>query len=183
MSVQTFTPYQQLDAIRANDERTLRQLYTAIYPKVEKYILQNSGSTEQAKDIYQEAFIALWRNVQLDKFTPTGDGAINAYLFQIAKNKWLDHLRSATINKTVSLKENHHEVMTFEEYNDKDTERINSIKENFKQLGDNCKELLTRFYYKKQSLKEIADVLEWTEATAKNNKYRCMERLRNMMTQ
>jgi len=180
MSVQIFTS--QLNAIKANDEKTLQQLYSAVYPNVEHYILLNSGTTDQAKDIFQEAFIAMWRNVQLGKFQPQGENSITAYLFQIAKNKWMDHLRSANVNKTVSLKENHQDLMTFESYNDKDTERLASIKESYKKLGNSCKELLTRFYYKKQSLKEIADALEWTEATAKNNKYRCMERLRNMMT-
>jgi DNA-directed RNA polymerase specialized sigma24 family protein len=30
-------------------------------------------------------------------------------------------------------------------------------------------------------LKEIAKDMGWTEATAKNNKYRCMEKLRSMI--
>lgn len=182
MATQAFTPYQQIEAIKANDERALQQLYKANYPLVEKYVLQNSGTTDEAKDIYQEAFIALWRNIQLDKFTPTGNGALNAYLFQIAKNKWMDHLRSAIVKKTTTLDEKHQPAMTFEELNDNDVERLKLIKEKFSDLGENCRELLTRFYYKKQSLKEIADALNWTEATAKNNKYRCMERLRAMMT-
>lgn len=182
MSARIDAPYQQLDAIKANDEKALQHIYTAGYPPVERFVLQNSGTEDDAKDIFQEAFVAMWRNVQLDKFVPTGEGSLNAYLFQIARHKWMDHLRSATVKKTTTLEEKHDITMTFEEMNDKDAERLKAIKEKFKELGDNCRELLIRFYYQKQSLKDIAASQEWTEATAKNNKYRCMERLRKLVT-
>ncbi len=182
MSVRSDAPYQQLDAIKANDEKALQHLYAANYPAVERYVVQNSGSSDDAKDIFQEAFVAMWRNIHLGKFVPTGEGSLNAYLFQIARYKWMDHLRSTLVKKTTTLEEKHEHTMTFEEVNDKDIEKLNIIKEKFKQLGKNCRELLILFYYRKQSLKDIAELLEWTEATAKNNKYRCMERLRTMIT-
>lgn len=181
MSPGSIAPSQQLDAIKANDEKALQDLYTANYKLVEKFVLQNSGTKDDAKDIFQEAFIATWRNVHLDKFTPTGEGSLNAYLFQIARFKWLDKVRSSNVKKTITLEEKHEQLMTFEEWNDRDTERLQLIRDKFRLLGDSCRELLTRFYYKKESLKDIAAEMNWTEATAKNNKYRCMERLRNMI--
>lgn len=150
MSTNTLDSYQQLHAIKANDDKTLQQLYKDNYTNVERFVLQNNGSSDEAKDIYQEAFIAFWRNIQLEKFVPENAGSINAYLFKIAKFKWMDHLRSATYKKTTSLEDKHENVMTFEEYNDNDQQHINSIKEKFKQLGDNCRDILTRFYYRKQ---------------------------------
>src|SRR5690349_2029 len=82
-----------ISRIKAHDEQALKKLYTDNYPRVEHYILNNSGSVEDAKDLYQEAFIATWRNIMLGKFTAVHEGSENAYLFQIAKNKWLDVLR------------------------------------------------------------------------------------------
>ncbi|HTN46829.1 MAG TPA: sigma-70 family RNA polymerase sigma factor [Flavipsychrobacter sp.] len=181
MSTPTFSVRQQLEAVKANNEKVLQQLYTANYGNVERYVLQNSGSVDEAKDIFQEAFIAAWRNIQLDKFVPAGENSLNGYLFQIAKHKWMDHLRSTTVKKTTTLDENLDDAMTFEEVSDNDVQRIKSIREQFKNLGDNCRELLVRFYYKKQALKDIATALKWTEATAKNNKYRCMEKLRTLV--
>lgn len=181
MSTPTFSVHQQLEAVKANNEKVLQQLYTANYGNVERYVLQNSGSVDEAKDIFQEAFIAVWRNIQLDKFVPAGENSLNGYLFQVAKNKWMDHLRSAIVKKTTTLNENLDDTMTFEQVNDNDVQRIKSIRAQFKNLGENCRELLVRFYYKKQALKDIAAALEWTEATAKNNKYRCMEKLRTLV--
>ena len=63
------TPLQEnfTDRFKNNDEQVLKYLYVTNYAKIEKYVLSNSGTIDEAKDIYQEAFIAVWRNVQLDK--------------------------------------------------------------------------------------------------------------------
>ncbi len=66
----TYSAFEQLMRIKANDEKVLGELYRHNYRKVENYILKNSGTAEHAKDIFQEAFLALWPNVQLNKFQP-----------------------------------------------------------------------------------------------------------------
>jgi RNA polymerase sigma factor (sigma-70 family) len=171
--------YVQLQAIKANDEPALKQLYEENYPKVEKYVLENNGSQDEARDIYQEAFVAVWRNVQLDKFQPRSNTALNGYLYQVAKNKWLDHLGSAHHLKVVPLAES--QDYEAEEVPAEDNNFIERVKKELKNLGKNCKDLLTRFYYGAQSLREIAKANKWTEQTARNNKYRCIEKLRNLM--
>lgn len=170
-----------IQALRSNDEKALKELYVANYHRVENYIIKNSGSIEHAKDIYQEAFIAMWRNVQLDQFMPANAGSLNNYLFTIAKNKWLDYLRTQKIKKNVKLDDGYEELMTIEETDDITIKRLARVKEKFKALGDNCRNLLKRFYYGRESLKSIAAVFNWTEATAKNNKYRCIEKLRSLL--
>lgn len=172
---------EQLAAIKANDKKVMQQFYVYNFGRVKQFVLQNNGNTDDAKDIYQEAYLAVWRNIKMDKFDPKHNGALEAYLFQIARHKWLDHLRSLRYKNTASWKPEHEVLTNFEEIDDKTVERIRSMKACFRQLGENCRRLLTRFYYDKESMKDIAEDMGWTEATAKNNKYRCMERLREMM--
>ncbi len=45
------------------EERAFERLYK-FYPKVEKYICINSGSKEEALDIFQEALIVLFKKIQ-----------------------------------------------------------------------------------------------------------------------
>lgn len=167
-------------AIKANDNNALRCFYQENYFKIEKYVLNNSGSVEQAKDIYQEAFIAVWRNIQLDKFYPENENALPGYLYRIAKNKWLDYLRSAHNQKVVALTESA-ERTDDDELPEYDVKHIEDVKKHFENLGDNCKEILKRFYYMKQSMRTIAAQFDWTEATARNNKYRCLHKLRELL--
>jgi len=172
---------EQIVAIKANDNAALRSLYNNNYHKVEKYILNNSGTCQHAQDIFHEAFIAVWRNVQLEKFHPDGETALDGYLFTIAKNKWLDHLRSSQYKKVVPMNNRMADVTQEELLTEDENEYIAAIKKNFAQLGDNCKEVLTRFYYQKESMRTIAKTFDWTEATARNNKYRCLQRLRELL--
>jgi DNA-directed RNA polymerase specialized sigma24 family protein len=75
--------------------------------------------------------------------------------------------------------ENFHEKE--ELVNDEKENQLKKIEDSFKNLGESCKELLTRFYYKKESMSMIAKAFDWTAATARNNKYRCIQRLKEML--
>ena len=170
---------EEIDKIKANDEHALKTLYVANYPGVEKYVLNNSGSVEDARDVYQEAFIAVWRNIVLDKFTMTHGGSINGYLYQVAKNKWMDVLRKQK-GKNVSIEVTNAEMVAeiTEALSPEEEHYLAEVKRHFTAMGDPCKELLRQFYFEKKRLKEIAIFFSWTEATAKNNKYRCLQKLR-----
>lgn len=171
-----------LTAIKSNNQQVIRKLYLENFRRTELFVLKNSGDSEDAKDIYQEAFISTWRNIQMDKFSPKSEGSLASYIFQIARNKWIDHLRSKGFKKMEILgnQDVPDELVGYE--SDEDTvDYIQLVKKKLQDLGKNCQELLIGFYFKKKSLKLIAEEMEWTEATAKNNKYRCMERLKKLI--
>lgn len=171
----------QLTAIKQNDEAALKALYQQNYGKVETYVLNNNGTVDEAKDVYQEAFIAVWRNIQLDRFRPANESSLSGYLYQVAKNKWLDHLRSGHYKKVVPLKDSDNGEADGSVVNEIELAYLSSVQENLARLGENCRELLKRFYYRKESLRLIAAAFDWTEATAKNNKYRCLQKLRELI--
>lgn len=172
---ETFTQEKLIEAIRQNDERVLKWIYQKNYPKVQQIVLANSGTVEQAKDIYQETFLVFWMNIKTKKFIPVNESAISGYIYQISKNKWLDTVRSQSFKKTVypDILPEKMEV----EVDDNESSLVR-IENAFAKMGDTCRELLTRFYYQKDNLTTLAVHFGWTEATAKNNKYRCMEKLR-----
>ncbi|MBW3467467.1 RNA polymerase sigma factor [Arthrospiribacter ruber] len=179
MQQYTFEKYSQeeiIEGIKNNDSRMIQVFYQSQYKKIEQYILANNGDPEDAKDIYQEAFVVLWRNIKLEKFHPENGTAIAGYLYQIAKNKWLDKLRNAKNKITVELQPNLHEA---EEENEPETEAYHQwVVKEFENLGETCKEVLKRFYFQKESMEQIASAFDWTSATARNNKYRCIQQLK-----
>lgn len=175
---------QLINAIKANDQIALKQFYKSNYYKIEALVLKNSGSIEHAKDIYQDSFIAVWKNLKAKKFEPKNETALQGYLYQIAKNKWMDVLRSNTFKKTNTLT---NETLAFlkEETNDEPSEdnevKLKLTMSAFKNLAQPCKQLLTNFYYEKKSLRAIASELQLEEASVRNKKYRCMEKLRSIV--
>jgi len=170
----------QVAAIRQNDEKVLEKLYQTMYPAVEKFVRENNGTIDEAKDVYQEAFIILWRSIKLEKFQPGNASSLHAYLFRIAKNKWIDQLRAVKKNPVIGLADVPSELAddSFQVLHEDEEKYLADVKLQFRQLGEACRDLLTRFYFLRQSLREIAIAKNLTEATAKNNKYRCLQQLR-----
>lgn len=166
--------------IKENDATTLKELYKVNYIKVKHFVLKNNGSEQQAKDVYQEAFLAMWRNIKNDRFSAETETAINGYIYRIAKNKWMDHLRSLRYKNTTFI---NREI----EFDDSDTEenelqsrKIRLIMEALGQLGERCQLLLKLFYFQRKPFKEIAEIMEMDEASARNAKYRCQKQLKKM---
>ncbi len=174
---------QLIAAIKTNDSVALKALYISNYPKIESLVLSNSGTKEDAKDVYQDAFIVVWNNVKDKSFIPLNETAIQGYLYTIAKNKWMDIIKSSRFKKTKST---FNEKAFINKSDDIFEDDVSNIKLKatmtaFKNLGQPCKQLLTSFYYEKKDLREIASQLNIEENTARNKKYRCMEKLRAMV--
>lgn len=178
------TPASVLAAIKANDSVFLERLYVENYPKIEALVIKNSGTRDHAKDIYQEAFLALWKNVKQGSFATDKQDSVRAYLYTIAKNKWMDYLRSADYKKSMVsdqldkgafTKEGAKEVPS-----DTNQERLQQTMQAFSSLGEPCKSILSKFYFEKTSIAAIASEFNLDPASAKNKKYRCMQKLRTI---
>ena len=138
------------------------------FPKIKSYILQNSGTPEDANDIFQESLIALYDNVLLQKFR--AESSIETYLFAICRNKWLSFLTKQKkgkeiVSSTVSQLETVEiDEVLFAEVLDK--------------ISTDCKELLIGFYFHGYSMSVLKEKLNLgSEQTTRNKKYLCMKKL------
>ena len=164
-----------------HDRATLKEIYSKNYPSVEAYIIKNSGSSDDAKDIFQEAITAAWLNAKEGKFTPQDESSLGGYIYRIAKFKWLDRIKSKSFKSTMRLAEDYDPADEIEE--DESEEKLNQLRNIYSQLGEKCRIILNRFYYAKMSLDEIGNELGFEAATVKTQKYRCMKKLRELNAQ
>lgn len=173
-----------LDAFLTNNELLLQKFYCDEYPKTKYYILKNGGTIDNAQDIFQEAFFACWKKLSNEKFRPKNKAEIEAYLFTIAKNKWIDQTRIMAKTQTISIDEKAYQLSADEitpiPELEKKEEQLSITLTAFENLGDACKELLTQFYFHRISLRQIAESLNMEEASAKNKKYRCIQKLKEL---
>jgi len=175
--------HRYLEAMRIGDSKVLEELYSIHVPQVAKWIANNSGGLEDARDVFQEAIIALYNKACDPTFTLTYP--IGGLIFQICKNKWIDQLRK---NKKEV------EVRKVELGRYIDDEQINllslDIKEEevkqikldkaFKLLSDKCQRLL-QLLLKGKSPKIVANKLEMTDAnTVYRRKNACMSRWKKL---
>lgn len=179
-NIQDLSSNQMVTLIKENDASILKELYKINFAKVKRYVEKNNGDEQQAKDLYQEAFLAMWRNIKDDKFSAESETAINGYLFQIAKYKWLDHVRSARYKNTTFInREIEYDEPDIEE-NEMQNQKIKIIMDSISNLGERCQTMLKLFYFERKSFREISEILEMDEASARNAKYRCQEQLKKL---
>ncbi len=179
MSKAAYTDLEFIEGLRNNQDVVLRALYKKYYNLVLKYVVNNSGNSEAAADIYQETIIVLYENVQKPGFELNCQ--LQTFIFSIAKRLWLKQLRNN--GHTLRLKEDEEEevVDVSEEMSDhlkkeSDIEKMNACME---ELGEPCKTLLKDFYVYKLSMEEISEKFGYTNAdNAKTQKYKCLQRLK-----
>lgn len=176
-----------LDAFLTNKELPIKEFYIAEYPKTKYYILKNGGTLDNAKDVFQEAYFACWKKLSTRKFQPKSKAEIEAYLFTIARNKWIDQTRIVAKRKTISIDEKMYQLEADDTTQPSDLDQkelqLSITLTAFENLGQGCKDLLTQFYFHKMSLRAVAERLEMGEASAKNKKYRCIQKLKELALQ
>lgn len=146
----------------------IKHLYKML-PDAKKYIVANSGSIEDANDIFQDALVILYRKVNDQNLELTV--SLKTYFLSIIKNCWRSELRQRGKFSATELPAEIPDFPVDEE------EYFIKAKKAFSILGDKCKQLLIEFYFKKRSFKEIATALGFNdEKTAKNQKYRCLQK-------
>lgn len=144
-------------------------------------VFQNSGNDEDAKDLFQDAVIALFEMSVKPAFKLKSK--LSTLLYSIARNLWMKQLRGRKY--TTALKDSEKFISIDEEqYNAEKEERILKIEENIATLGEPCKGLLTGFYYLRLSMSDLSKQYDYSTADhAKAQKYKCLQRLKKMAIQ
>lgn len=163
------------EGLLANRPGTVRMLYAKHYPTVRQYILENNGRVADAEDMFQEAFMVLWLKVRSGGFEGSDPGG---FLFQVAKNKWLDVVRSPAKRRMGMLGENHLRLVDERPVLDPVEERIGRLRQVYGLLDAKCRQVLDQFYYERKSLAMIAEAMGVEEESIRTIKYRCMMKLR-----
>ncbi|MCX2745250.1 sigma-70 family RNA polymerase sigma factor [Mangrovivirga sp. M17] len=158
-----------LERISKGDETALDYLYKKYYRMMSRIVITNSGTEEEAKDIYQEALIVFWQKVVSGNLVLTSK--ISTFLYSICLNLWRKELdRKSRLSRE---EKDNPESMDFEQ-----EERLRIITECINELGDTCKKILTYFYFDGMSMQNIALNLGLANTdTAKTKKYKCKKRL------
>ena len=170
-----------VDGLRRNDPAAMRGLYKAHFPAVRQYVLQNSGTVSDAQDVFQEAVIILWMNAKQGRLSTGTENGPGGFLFRVAKNKWLDVVRSAA-HKHMKVVHNDQVLEHRSDAPDDIEERITRLRGVYEKLDDKCRTILDQYYYERKDLATIAAGMGVEEDSIRTTKYRCMMKLRAFRT-
>lgn len=171
---------QIIDGIRKRDNKVLAQVYKDIFPVVRYYVINNGGTQDDAKDVFQESIIVAYRQISEDKLEiKTG---FEAYLYGIARLIWLKILRNREIHERnvseINQTNNIHEAL--DNLIEDDLE-IRLFRKYFKKLGPECQKVLQMTTEKIPYDKIALELGYKSEKIVRNKKYRCKEYLIRMI--
>jgi RNA polymerase sigma-70 factor (ECF subfamily) len=137
-------------------------------------------STDDSKDIYQLSILIFYDNVKSGKLLHLVS-SIKTYLFGIGKNVARENMRKAKRNTPINQEKWLKEYLIDEPDNTVDDELFNTAKNALGKLGQPCQKLIELFYYERKNMEEISALMSYKNAeTAKNQKCKCMARLRKL---
>lgn len=138
-------------------------------------------AAEEIPDLYQTVMIIFYENIMNGKLIEL-TSSIKTYIYGIARNKIRELKRAKA--RSIPNPQDYilvGEGMSKEEYEIYES-KMSLVENALNMMDSKCSNLLQRFYYKKQSMAEISEALEYkNQATAKNMKYKCLQRLKNMI--
>jgi RNA polymerase sigma factor (sigma-70 family) len=158
-----------IEGVRNQDEKILNWLYDNYLQSVKKHVLNNSGSSEDVSDVFQDSIIILYGQITEGNLNLTTD--LKGYFFGIARNVWNAQLRKK--QKTTELEIDFPDEDETGELNDLILERV--VSRAFQKLKPDQQTVLNLFS-EGHSYEEIAIKMNFkNEIYARRKKYLCKE--------
>jgi RNA polymerase sigma-70 factor (ECF subfamily) len=174
-------------AAQNGDQDAFEQLVRAYDRSVLRLALNLLRSTEDAYDVYQEAFLRVFKNLHLFRF----DCSFHTWLYRIVTNLCLDHLRKRKVRR---------EESGVIETEDGPRDRMDNVQEDRaqgdpqrnlmnRQLGERIEAVLRQLtakermvfelrHYQGLRLRAIGEVLGTSEESAKTCLFRATQKMR-----
>jgi RNA polymerase sigma factor (sigma-70 family) len=169
---------QTLILLKRRENAAYQLLYTFYYPRIERFVKQNSGTPADAQDVFQETIIVLLDKVPREDFILTS--SIKTYIMAVASNIWLKRLREAKRAAQFSLRYELEEMSLTEwEQKEEGASELTRIQRVFEKLTRHCVVFLTKTFLSGTSRKILIEELKYKNShTFDNQKYKCLEQAR-----
>jgi len=181
------TPYPDsslLHALLDNDHRGIADIYQRYAARIERFVCANSGTSDDARDVFQEALLTMARQARRPGFVLTCP--FEAYLFLVCKGKWLNELKRrkrlmVTISENAGFTDET-EASLLADAALYEAERDQLFRRFFERLSEGCRTLL-QLSWTGISMQEVSETLGMTYGYARKRKSECVAQLTEWIQQ
>lgn len=166
-----------IEGLRQRSNDAFAILYKESYPSIKNYVLQNSGSEDDAKDVFQDTMVVLYEkagsgNLQLS-------ASLKTFIFSISRNIWLKKLRQKS---NINFSETETTIESAEDRiiaGEKESHILLRLVRAFKKMTSHCKTLIYSMFFRESGVDKVVDEKGYKNAhSANNQKYKCLEQAR-----
>ncbi len=171
---------QIIEGLAINDKEAVEIIYKEHFNVIQSLIINNNGSSDDAKDVFQDAVIVLYEKVRSGSFQLNCQ--IKTFLYSVSRRLWLKRLQQQ--HRYSSPGDSMEQIIDVDEdleaHEQRNTE-FELMETAVNNLGEPCKSLLEAYYLQKKGMQEIAAHFGYTNAAnAKTQKYKCLIRLKKI---
>jgi len=153
-------------------DRAFEVLLQRYQAKVFRLVFSMLGNSSRAEEVTQDAFLKIWQALQ----SYDRRASLSTWIYTIARNTGISHLRAESYRKTLSLEEAHEPFAEAEPVlNRLEIERL------LARLPDEQREVIVLFYLQERSIEDVATMLDLPEGTVKSHLHRARKAMAAMM--
>lgn len=168
-----------VEALRKGNEQQIKVLYYRYRKAIYRFAQAHGMGTDDAMDLYQDSFLIMHRHAVSGKLYGV-NSSFKTYLFGVFKHLMYHQWKQEGRTITLDLSQLGGEELQFQEDSPTDEERL--LSHSFKELGENCRKLLTLALYRGLTNGEIAQLRGYeNEAVARSHKSRCIKKLKEIV--
>ncbi|HEX8549773.1 MAG TPA: RNA polymerase sigma factor [Cytophagaceae bacterium] len=158
------------------DRNAEEYLYRYYAPKMKSLCIRYARSGFEAEDIFQEAFIKVFRNLKHFSF----QGSFDGWIRRIVVNTAIDHYnKNLDFNSHANFETVHESSIDFVEIADQ--LGVDELKEVINKLPDGYKLIFNLYAVDGYAHKEIADMLKISEGTSKSQLAKARKYIKNIL--
>lgn len=182
--IRNFPDHELVENLRAGKrmDETIKAIYRSHFESLSWYIINNSGSRQDAEDVFQEVVVNFIDLVQKNKFR--GESSVKTFLFSLNRHTWLNELkrRGRALAREEKFEKGQERIGADSHAEIADREGRSAVLKLVEELGETCKKILLLFYYEDMPMKEILEATDYeNEQVVRNKKYKCLKQLEKMI--
>lgn len=150
-----------MQKVQGSYREMFERIYTENYLRLYYYALHIVNDEEAAKDILNDVFVALWKNIETFK-----ENNFNAYLMTSVRNRAVDFLRHHVLQHQYTEEYLHSAEQFYADYSD---EKDKLVEEMMSQLSPPTDQILEMCYLRRMKYAEVAEALDISPNTVKKH--------------
>jgi len=174
--MEKYTDQEIIQGLKSGKSYAVKFLAKEFLPVISYFISKNSGSEEDAKDVFQDALFIIIEKIHNNDFEV--QGALSTYLFAICKHLWLIELDRQKAAKNYQLR---HLIESKEIDSSELVDSVfyeNVFRQCFNAMDEISQKIL-KMYWMEISPTEIAEKLGYSYGYVRKRKSECMKELKN----
>lgn len=164
---------------QGKEQAVVKHLYAHLFPVIRSYVLKNTGTLDDAKDIFHDALMLFFEivlnNTYDEKYKPYG------FIYKVSVYRWVNKCKK---DVKLVLQDELPDIPTEQEPIPTQGEESKLVKEVFAMLGSTCAEILHYTIYTELLMEDIMLKMGFNSVEAVRMRHmRCKQKLMKLISE